>query len=164
MLPSGGMWCRKCGKQCARLKHIRLKITKNPCPHATKDESQWLDQPGYNMSSHRLDLLQEELEEKYNKGGHVLTWNRQIGKIIDSTTGGLIHCSRCHKQWRWKDRVNNLPRSKCIPVSPARSSSSQNITNNPIPKFRIRGKQNPDANPSMSSNAAACAAHRAGIG
>lgn len=25
MLSSGGMWCRKCGEQCARLKHIRLE-------------------------------------------------------------------------------------------------------------------------------------------
>ena len=84
MLPSGGVWCRKCGKQCARLQHIKLDITKNPCPHANKDGSQWLDSPGFNLSSHRLDQLQEEPENKYNKGGHVLTWNRQIGKVYNA--------------------------------------------------------------------------------
>lgn len=88
MLPRGGMWCRKCGNQCARLHYIRLKITKKPCPHTHKTESQWLDTPGFKLSSHRLDQLQEELEVKYNKGGHVLTWNRQIGKVYDSPTEG----------------------------------------------------------------------------
>lgn len=119
MLPSGGMWCRKCGKQCARLQHIKLKNTKNPCPHANKDESQWLDTPGFNLSSHRLDQLQKELETKYNKGGHMLTWNRQIGKVYNAPNEGLIQCSRCKCQW--KERVNNLPRSKCIPDSPPQS-------------------------------------------
>ena len=135
MLPSGGMWCRKCGRQCARLQHIRLKITRNPCPHANKDETQWLDTPGFNLSSHRLDMLQEELEVKYNKGGHVLTWNRQIGKVYNSPTEGLIHCARCKRQWRWKDRVNNLPKTKCNPVSPTRSSHSHNSSITPTPKY-----------------------------
>ena len=146
MLPSGGMWCRKCGKQCARLQHIKLKITKNPCPHANKNESQWLDSPGFNLSSHRLDQLQEELENKYNKGGHVLTWNRQIGKVYNAPNEGMVHCARCKRQWRWKDRVNNLPRTKCIPDSPSQSSTSRNQSITPTPKVRLHGKQAPMSN------------------
>ena len=146
MLPSGGMWCRKCGKQCARLQHIKLKNTKNPCPHANEDESQWLDTPGFNFSSHRLDQLQEELETKYNKGGHMLTWNCQIGKVYNAPNEGLIQCSRCTRQWRWQDRVNNLPRSKCIPDSPPQSSNHRNQFLTPAPKFRLHGKQTPQSN------------------
>ena len=170
MLPSGGVWCRKCGKQCARLQHIKLDITKNPCPHANKDGSQWLDSPGFNLSSHRLDQLQEELETKYNKGGHVLTWNRQIGKVYNAPNEGMIHCDRCKRQWRWKDRVNNLPRTKCIPDSPSQSSTSRNQSITPTPKVRLHGKQAPMSNcfssdtSTRSHAASSSAAHRTGIG
>ena len=170
MLPSGGMWCRKCGKQCARLQHIKLKITKKPCPHAHKDESQWLSSPGFNLSAHRLDMLQEELEVKYNKGGHELTWNRQIRKVYNAPNEGLIYCSKCHRQWRWKDRVNNLPNTKCASNPPSQSSNHRNPSLFPAPKYRIYGKQAPQSNSLLSEDtarshaASSSATHRTGVG
>ena len=170
MLPSGGMSWRKCGKQCARLQHIKLKITKKPSPHADKDKSQWLTSPEFNLSSHRLDMLQEELEVKYSKGGHELTWNRQIGKVYNAPNEGLIHCSKCQRLWRWKDRVNNLPRSKCVSNNPSQSRNHRNQSTISAPKFRICGKQTPQSNTLSSEDkarshaASSGATHRTGVG
>ena len=56
----------------------------------------------------------EELKGRLNKGNHSdLWWNRKVGKIIDAPDEGLFGCHTCNKQWRWKDRINNFPRTKC---------------------------------------------------
>jgi hypothetical protein len=111
-----GLWCRKCGKFTARVQHVRLKITKKPCQYKELPEEKWLQKEGHNAAEIRLDLLAQELEDKYNQGGHKLEWNRLIGKTIGASDEGKIDCSVCKRTWRWKDRVNNLPKSKCRAV------------------------------------------------
>lgn len=59
------MWCKHCGKYTSMLKHVRLKITKNPC---SSPNGPILVQEGHNMAENRLDGLERELNTKYNKG------------------------------------------------------------------------------------------------
>ena len=73
-----------------------------------------LHSEGYSRSSVRLDALERELNLKYNRGRHMLLWNRKVGKVIGSSDEGFIRCLKCKRQWRWKDRVNNLLRTTCI--------------------------------------------------
>ena len=106
-----GLWCRRCGKYVQRLEHVRLKITGQPCDHPN---GPLLHSEGYSRSSVRLDALERELNLKYNRGRHMLLWNRKVGKVIGSSDEGFIRCLKCKRQWRWKDRVNNLLRTTCI--------------------------------------------------
>ena len=106
-----GLWCRRCGKYVQRLEHVRLKITGQPCDHPN---GPLLHSEGYSRSSARLDALERELNLKYNRGRHMLLWNRKVGKVIGSSDEGFIRCLKCKRQWRWKDRVNNLLRTTCI--------------------------------------------------
>ena len=108
-----GVYCRKCGKFVARMKHIRLKITSQPCAHKDAPPERWVSGEGWSQASARLDALEYDLHNKYNKGGHSLTWNRRVGKIAGKDDEGLITCVLCFRQWRWKDRVSNLPRTIC---------------------------------------------------
>ena len=155
---NGGMWCRKCGKHVSNLKHIRLKITKSKCLFEHKTPAEYLSQPGLMTSEHRLDLAFEELVTKYNAGGHVLSWNRKLGKQ-DGPNLGIIKCSQCGREWKWKDRCNNLKRTKCIPSAPSTSHSSaaSSSIKHSAPLRRISGKQ-PD--PKISS----ALTQRTGIG
>lgn len=81
-----GMWCKRCGKFVALLKHVCLKIRRQACANPN---GPLLAQEGHNMAESRLDRLERELK-KYNKGGHVLKWNRQLGKQIGSQNEGWI--------------------------------------------------------------------------
>ena len=99
-----GVYCRK---------HIRLKTTSQPCAHKDAPSECWVSGEGWSQASARLDALEYDLHNKYNKGGHSLTWNRRLGKIAGKDDEGLITCVLCFRQWRWKDRVSNLPRTIC---------------------------------------------------
>ena len=113
-------FCCKCGKFVSRSKHIKLKITNNPCPQRHSEII--LEQDGFNRSEKRLDDLYQDLCSRYNaSAGHNLEWNRKIGKIINSNDEGLLKCLNCHRTWRWKDR-RCLPQTKC--TQPNRSASS----------------------------------------
>ena len=114
-----GVFCCKCGKFVARSKHIRLKITSQPCPQ--KDSPIILEQEGFNRSTSRLDDLFKKLNDDYNsKSCHSLEWNRKIGKIAGSQDEGLLKCTACQRTWKWKDR-RNIRTTRC----------SENQTNNP---------------------------------
>ena len=106
-----GVWCKRCGKYVSLLKHVRLKITKFPCKHPGGVE---LQSEGHNTSVSRLDQLEREMNLKYNNGGHVLKWNRKLGKQINSENEGWIECLRCKRWWRWKGRVYNMARTTCL--------------------------------------------------
>lgn len=85
-----GIWCMRCGKFTSMLKRVRLKITRLPC---TNPHGPVLQQEGHNMAESRLDRLEHELNEQYNTGGHVLQWNRKIGKqSVLMMRGGCCDC------------------------------------------------------------------------
>ena len=114
-----GVWCRKCGKYVQRLQHVRLKITGAPCTAADLPEERWLQTEGHRQSTTNLDKLERELHEKYNSGGHTLTWNRQTGQVKGAPDEGRIQCTVCGRAWRWQHRTNNLPRTTCSPPAGA---------------------------------------------
>ena len=90
---SGGMYCAKCGLRTKFIKHIRLEILSKPCRHADLEEDQWLTQPGRMSADSRLNDLLSYLRGSLNNGGHVLTWNRLVGKDPqDRTSYGEIYC------------------------------------------------------------------------
>lgn len=133
-----GVYCCKCGKFVARSKHIRLKITSQPCTQ--KDSTVFLEEEGFSLSQTRLDDLFEKFQTDYNaESKHVLQWNRKIEKIGGREDEGLIHCTACQRQWKWKDRAN-LRSTRCKPIQttlqPASSSTSPPI----IPTRRLRVK------------------------
>ena len=86
-----GVYCRTCGKFVARMKHIRLKITSQPCAHKDAPPERWVSGEGWGQASARLDALEYDLHNKYNKGGHSLTWNRRVGKIAGKAKRGSSH-------------------------------------------------------------------------
>ena len=90
--------------------HVLLNIAGRPREQAALPPERWLTQEGYNQAASRMDRLEEELNSKYNVGRHELHWNRKAGKTIGGEDEGIITCLRCRRWWRWKDRVNNLPR------------------------------------------------------
>ena len=89
------MWCRLCGKYTNNMKHIRLKITKNRC---AKEGGVMLEQEGFHHNENHLDLLERELNLKYNTAKHVLLWNRRTGKTIDAEDEGKLECLKCGRQ------------------------------------------------------------------
>ncbi|CAE7437407.1 unnamed protein product [Symbiodinium sp. CCMP2592] len=101
-----GVWCRKCGKFVTRLKHVKLKITGTVCAQKDLPEAEWLEAEGFARSSARLKQLRRELQSKYNRARHVLHWNEQIGKEVGAPDEGKLHCFRCGRDWKWKDRAN----------------------------------------------------------
>ena len=46
-----GVYCKKCGRYVARLKHIRLKITGKPCSQKDAPRARWAEQEGYEHGS-----------------------------------------------------------------------------------------------------------------
>jgi hypothetical protein len=80
-----GIWCKRCRTFTSMLKHVRLKITKKACANPN---GPILAQEGHNMAETRLDQLEDELNVKYNLGGHSLQWNRLLGKEIGSPNEG----------------------------------------------------------------------------
>ena len=151
-----GVYCKKCGRYVARLKHIRLKITGKPCSQKDAPRTRWAEQEGWSMSTARLDAAERELHQVHNRGNHTLAWNRRVGKIIDSPDEGLITCLRCNKQWRWKDRRSILSKIVCS-GPPFR------------PKYRLQRKTHPRNVQTRSDDSAVAlpdvpAAPREGIG
>ncbi|CAK0878634.1 unnamed protein product [Prorocentrum cordatum] len=108
-----GLWCRKCGKFVQRTQHVRLKITGRRCEFPDLPPERWLQREGQRQAESRLDQLWRDTEERYNKGGHVLTWNRRTGKVAGAADEGWIECTACGSKWRWAYRCNNLPRTQC---------------------------------------------------
>ena len=76
-----GVYCRKCGKL----------ITSQPCAHKDAPPERWVSGEGWSQASARLDALEYDLHNKYNKGGHSLTWNRRVGKSRGRTMRGSSH-------------------------------------------------------------------------
>ena len=164
LIPSGVVFCCRCGKQTKNLKHQRLKILNKPCAYPDLPETQWLTEPGFNSSIHRTLALEKQLNEQYNTPKHSLIWNRQVGKDRERPNFGKLWCSACGREWPWMYRHNQLPRSTCNtptnpPVPPDWVQLLSHYTpNNPSlpnltaasssvharPRFRIRGKQSPN--------------------
>ena len=109
--PLEGMYCKLCGKYVSRMQHVRLKITSRRCKN---EGGPLLSSEGFHHNDNRLDFLERQLNLKYNSGKHLLKWNRKTGKSIGAEDEGMIQCLRCGRFWRWKDRVQNLPRTKCL--------------------------------------------------
>ena len=62
-IPEGtGMFCVTCGIYTTYMKHIRLKILKNPCKFKYLPANKWLTKPGMHEANSRLD--QEERSYK----------------------------------------------------------------------------------------------------
>ena len=151
------MYCCKCGKFVACSKHIKLKITAQPCPQ--KDSTVILQEEGFNRSEARLDGLFQKLQADCNSTAkHSLEWNRKIGKILNTPDEGLLSCTTCLRKWTWKDRAN-LKRASCKPPANTPAVVHQPLTtpNSPVEvqRRRIRSKTSltTTAQPSMSSNA-----------
>ena len=88
---SGGVFCCKCGRQTQCVKHVRLKITKSPCPNAALDPAKWLTTPGGMQASSRLTALMHHTQTVPNRDIHQLVWNQKSGKVAaDSANFGLL--------------------------------------------------------------------------
>ena len=165
LIPTGGVFCCRCGLQTKIIQHQRLKILSKACAFPDLPESDWLTSPGAVNSNPRILAAEKQLQEKHNRGGHFFVWNRLVGKEKGTASFGMIWCTRCGRQWPWKDRGNNMSRTTCMPSntppSPpdwvlnlshyqrSSSSSNANISNersNAIPMRRIRGKQTISSN------------------
>ena len=96
----GGFWCRLCGNHTALAKHVRLKITRQPCAN---QGGEILEREGFYHNDNRLDQLERELNIRYNLGKHLLHWNRRTGKELGSQEEGWLQCLRCRRKWRWKE-------------------------------------------------------------
>ena len=117
LLPTGGAFCRKCGKQTKIIKHLRLKILGKRCKFASLPPQQWLDSPGALRSEVKIAQLETEMNSRYNHG-HSLVWNRLQGKEASKSDYGLIWCTQCGRTWPWKHRHSNLGRTTCTPCQP----------------------------------------------
>ena len=116
LIPEGGVFCCRCGKQTKNLKHQRLKILSRPCAYPDLEPAQWLTAPGFNNSIHRIREAENLLNTKYNTGNHTLVWNRKVGKNKTKSDYGLLWCARCGHSWPWDKRTCNLKRSVCQPL------------------------------------------------
>ena len=70
---------------------------------------------------------------------------------------GILNCTACGRTWKWKDRVDDLPKTVCKPITIdnnihlQKSASSSAVE--PVVTRRLRGKQTiSQASPSASSN------------
>jgi hypothetical protein len=178
-IPEGtGMFCVKCGIYTTYMKHIRLKILKNPCKFKNLPTNKWLTKPGKHEANSRLDQEERKLQD-LNKAGRDFVWNRLAGR--DETkpeTYGLIFCKKCERTWPWCKRHANTPRAVCRPSkasapapewvknfdkSDAVTTPSQEQPNTEVdtpeisqkPRRRMRGKTRPDTIQNCSSFAEA---------
>ena len=155
---SGGIFCQKCGKSTYNPSHQRLKILRFPCRMAALPKTEWLASPGAFRNEPRLNEQERLMNEKYNRGGHTLIWNRLLGKDPQNPSDyGMLYCTRCCREWAWRFRTANLPRSRCVlprqalplpdwvrpHLSRYTSQSSENFEQTPSqPKRRrLRSKQ-----------------------
>ena len=98
---------------------------------------------------------------KYNTGGHVLQWNRKIGKQIGSPDEGWLLCLRCDRRWRWKDRVANLPRSKCTGTNKV-ALAKRVVGKTPLSHCEVRSRARDE--PASSSSSRPVVSDRQGVG
>ena len=156
LLPGNGVFCVKCGKQTAILKHQRLKITNKPCKFAHLPQTQWLSSPGAFQNVHRIQTALHELNTVHNKGNHSLVWNEKCGKDRKKQEDqfGKIWCKLCNREWPWMHRHANMSKTKCNPdtmpfdppewVNQMQKRSENSVTPNtkqPHLRFRLIGKQ-----------------------
>ena len=106
-----GVWCNRCGKYTSNLRHVRLKIAKIRCKQENGPE---LSSEVFLRSDNRLDALEHELNTRYNTAKHDLLWNRKLGKVANAPDEGLLRCLKCGRQWKWKQRITDLPRTRCV--------------------------------------------------
>lgn len=149
-----GVWCCKCGKYVARSKHIRLKITGQPCPQ--RNSSVVLTKEGFNQSEKRLDDAFEKLQTDFNATSkHTLTWNRKLGKVIGRDDEGKIDCTSCGHAWRWRDRAH-IRNTICKPSLKSENSASSSSTNAIVkPAVRLRQKTTLQNAPTVSASSSA---------
>ena len=88
IIPSGGVFCCRCGLQTKIMQHQRLKILSKACAYPDLPESEWLSAPGVHAANHRILAAEKQLHEKHNKGDHLFIWNRQIGKDKNKSNFG----------------------------------------------------------------------------
>ena len=114
--PNGGIFCCKCGHQTQYVKHVRLKITKSPCPNASLPPAQWLSTPCRMAAVSRLDDLFRHAQSTLNRDIHSLVWNRKSGKQpTDLANFGLLYCRACGRTWPWMRRHTVCKRTTCQP-------------------------------------------------
>ena len=63
------------------------------------------------------------MNDKYNKGNHVLLWNYKVGKKPPDE--GILNCTACGRTWKCKDRANNMSKTVCKPIATTHNLSSQ---------------------------------------
>ena len=155
-IPDGdGMFCVKCGIYTNYMKHIRLKILKNPCRFAHLPKQNWLSRPGMQTSSNNLDELEKNLHNDLNKANHHLIWNRRTGRDDNKPDlFGWIWCAKCRRLWPWCKRHANLTRSKCQVnqystdepdwVKNFETRVVQPSSSLDAPRIRLRQKTNPN--------------------
>ena len=115
LIPSGGVYCQKCGKQTKNVKHQRLKILNKKCAFPDLPVEEWLQEPGALRSASRLQQAERDLHERLSNG-HRLVWNRKVGKQADREDYGKLWCSVCGKEWPWKDRHRGASKVRCRPL------------------------------------------------
>ena len=112
LIPTGGVFCCRCGKQAKNQKH---QILNKPCKFPDLEPSQWLTTPGFQQSQHRIHEAENLLNSQYNPGKHVLVWNRKLGKVKNKPDYGLLWCSACGRSWAWAQRMIILSVPLVIP-------------------------------------------------
>lgn len=115
LIPTGGVFCCRCGKQTKYQKHQRLKILSKPCAFPDLEPSKWLKEPCFHTSEIRIQEAEKELNQKYNPGNHQLIWNKKIGKNKSKEDYGKLWCAQCGRFWPWSQRHNN--KTICAPSS-----------------------------------------------
>ena len=113
---NGGIFCCKCGRHTQYVKHVRLKITKSPCPNASLPPAQWLSTPCRMAAVSCLDDLFRHAQSTLNRDIHNLVWNRKSGKQpTDPENFGLLYCRACGRTWPWMRRRTVFKRTTCQP-------------------------------------------------
>ena len=115
IIPSGGVFCVRCGKQTKYQKHARLKILNKQCAFLDLDPSHGLTSPGFNQPTNRSLEAEHQLNEKHNKAEHTPLWNRKLGKIQSKPDHGKLWCSSGGKSWPWSARASTLSKPRCHP-------------------------------------------------
>ena len=193
LIPSGGVFCCRCGRSTKLIKHQRLKILSKKCTFPDLPPERWLTQPGF-QNIHSFEAAEHELNEKHNKGHHRLIWNRFVGKDKEQSNFGKLWCSACGLECAWKSRHANSIRKTCTPTNPLpipppwvtslphfnpnphNNQPPDNVPLRPVPRTRLRGKQSianqsshrvePEVVPGSSGNPSSSSglSHRRGVG
>ena len=109
----GSLFCCRCGKSTKIHAHKKLKITGKRCEFAGNGPELWVDEPGIHGKARDLKQWAKVLEH-YNDGGHCLIWNGKAGLKAGQADFGMIWCTRCGRQFAWRDRCCNIKGSQCV--------------------------------------------------